>query len=68
MVMGNDLHATLTEQAQYAGYYKSQPPTNCPNDGTLLLSGAPREPDILRCPFDNWQYPRDYNPDTMSGM
>lgn len=37
----------------------SQPPVDCPNDGTVLQAG----PDgVLFCPFDGWQYPRDHHP------
>jgi hypothetical protein len=67
-VMGNDLLATLQEQAQYIDYYKSMPPVACPRDGTPLLNGPPGEPGILYCPFDFWKYPEDYDAETMSGM
>lgn len=67
-VTGWDLLATMQEQAQYADYYKSQPPVACPNDGTPLLNGPPGDSAILFCPFDFWQWPRDYNSETMSGM
>ena len=67
-VTGWDLYATLAEQGQYLTYYRSVPPVACPNDGTLLLAGPPQEPGILYCPFDFWQYPRDYNADIHSGM
>ena len=67
-VMGWDLYSTLQEQGQYIEYYKSVPPVACPNDGTPLLEGPPQEPGILYCPFDFWQYPRDYDPETMAGM
>jgi len=67
-VTGYDLLSTLQEQAQYADYYKTQPPVACPNDGTPLLAGPPSQPGVLYCPFDFWQFPRDYDPDTMAGM
>ena len=67
-VMGWDLYSTLQEQGQYIEYYKSVPPVACPNDGTPLLQGPPQEPGILYCPFDFWQYPRDWDAATMSGM
>lgn len=67
-VMGNDLLATLQEQAQYIDYYKSSPPVACPNDGTPLENGPPGDSGILYCPFDGWQWPRDYDAETMSGM
>lgn len=67
-VTGWDLYSTLQEQAAYAEYYKTQPPMACPNDGTPLLPGPPSEPTTLFCPFDFWQYPRDWDPQSMSGM
>jgi hypothetical protein len=68
MVMGNDLLSTLKEQAAYEAYYKTIPPTACPNDGEPLIPGPPEQPGILFCRFDGWQYPRDYDAQTMSGM
>jgi hypothetical protein len=67
-VTGWDLYATLQEQAQYQAFYSTVPPVACPNDGTPLKQGPPSDPGILYCPFDFWQYPRDYDPTTMSGM
>lgn len=67
-VTGNDLLSTLREQAAYVEYYKSTPPVACPNDGEPLRQGPPSEPGILYCPFDGWQYPRDWDPESMSGM
>jgi hypothetical protein len=64
------LDNVLKERAEYAQYYRSRPPVACPNDGTPLVpppntdSGAGAE---LYCPHDGWQYPRDFDPDTMSG-
>jgi hypothetical protein len=68
MATGWDLYATLQLRAQFADYYRSQPPVACPNDGTPLLIGPPQEPAVLFCPFDGWQYPRDYDADIHSGM
>jgi hypothetical protein len=67
-VTGWDLYSTLQEQAAYAEYYASIPPVACPNDGTQLKEGPSSEPGILFCPFDGWQYPRDYDVNTMSGI
>jgi hypothetical protein len=67
-VTGNDLLSTLLEQAAYESYYQSIPPVACPNDGEPLRGGPPSEPGILYCSFDGWQYPRDWDPQTMSGM
>lgn len=68
MVMGNDLLSTLKEQAAYENYYRSAPPTACPNDGQPLQGGPPSEPGVLFCSFDGWQYPRDWDAQSMSGM
>jgi hypothetical protein len=68
MVMGNDLLSTIIEQAAYKNYYDTTLPMACPNDGTPLQQGPPEESGTLYCPFDFWQYPRDWNPDVHSGM
>lgn len=65
---GWDLLATLQQQAEYVGYYKTQPPVACPNDGTPLKDGPPGHAAVLFCPFDGWQYPRDWDAESMSGM
>lgn len=62
------LDTVLKEQAQYQDFYRSELPMACPNDGEPLRHGPPQEPAVLYCPFDGWQYPRDWDPDTMSGM
>jgi hypothetical protein len=62
------LHSILQERAEYADYYRSQPPVACPNDGQPLTEGPPQEPAILFCQFDGWQYPRDFDPTVHSGM
>lgn len=67
-VTGWDLFSTLAQQSQYLSYYKSIPPVACPNDGEPLRLGPPQQPGILYCPFDGWQWPRDYDAETMSGM
>lgn len=68
MATGWDLYATLQEQASYQEFYKTATPMACPNDGTPLVQGPPSQPGILFCPFDGWQYPRDYDQDAHSGM
>lgn len=68
MVMGWDLYSTLQLRAEYDHYYRTRTPLACPNDGEPLREGPPQEPGILYCRFDGWQYPRDWNADTMSGM
>jgi hypothetical protein len=68
MVMGNDLLSTLKEQAAYQEYYDSLEPVACPHDGTPLLQGPAEQPGILYCPNGDFQYPRDWNVRTMSGM
>jgi hypothetical protein len=66
MVMGVDLLATLREQAIQKDNWDSTQPMACPNDGTPLLQ-AP-ESGVLFCPFDGWQYPRDWDVSVHSGM
>lgn len=63
-----ELDTVLKEQAAYQDYYRTQLPMACPNDGEPLRHGPPQEPAILYCPFDGWQYPRDWDPDQHSGM
>lgn len=67
-VTGYDLLSTLKEQAAFQQYYDTQPPVACPNDGQPLIPGPPEQPGILYCTFDGWQYPRDYDANSMSGM
>jgi hypothetical protein len=68
MATGWDLYATLAMRAQLADYYRTMPVVACPNDGTPLVQGPPQEPAVLFCPFDGWQYPRDYDPLVHAGM
>lgn len=67
-VMGWDLLSTLKQQAEFIAYYKSIPPVACPNDGTPLRQGPTSDPGILYCPHDGWQYPRDYDAESMAGL
>jgi hypothetical protein len=67
-VTGWDLDSTLKQQAAYVNYYRSTPPVACPHDGEPLRQGPPSMPGILFCKFDGFQYPRDWDPNTMSGM
>lgn len=62
------LDSVLQEQAQYINYYQSLPPVACPNDGEPLRQGPPQDPAVLYCPFDGWQFPRDYDLDAHQGM
>lgn len=66
-VTGWDLYSTLVQQSEYISYYKSIPPVACPNDGEPLRLGPPQRPGTLYCPSDGWQYPRDYDVETMAG-
>ena len=59
---------TLKEQVAYQNYYRSQPPVACPWCGTPLLNGPPQAEALLYCPNDGWQFPRDYDEDSMAGM
>jgi hypothetical protein len=67
-VTGWDLYSTLALQAEYATFYKSQPPTNCPRCGEPLTIGPATTPGILFCRWGHFEYPRDWDPETMSGM
>lgn len=52
-------------------FYLSQPPVACPRDGQPLQIAPPSasaDAVELYCPFDGWQYPRDWDPHTMAGM
>ncbi len=62
------LDSILKEQAAEIEVTRSQPPVACPRDGTPLLEGPPGQPGILYCPMGDFQYPRDWDPDTMAGM
>lgn len=48
----NDLLAIIHEAAQTYADELAQPPTVCPNDGTVLETNPYGE---LRCPFDGWE-------------
>lgn len=67
-VMGWDLYSTLIQQSEYQTYYDTAIPVACPNDGEPLRLGPPRLPGVRYCPLDGWQYPRDWEPRTHSGM
>lgn len=62
------LDSILKEQAAYENYYRSIPPVACPHDGTPLVNGPPQAPSLLYCPNGDFQYPRDYDQDSMAGM
>lgn len=67
-VTGWDLYSTLALQGEYLQYYRSVPPVACPNDGEPLRLGPSHTPGVWYCPYDGWQYPRDYDAETMAGM
>jgi hypothetical protein len=67
-ITGWDLYSTLQEQAEYVRYYKSVPPVACPFDGEPLRAGPPHEPGVLFCPWGNFYYPRDHDPEAHSGF
>lgn len=67
-VTGWDLYSTLAEQAAYIDYYRSVPPVACPHDGTPLQLGPPQQAGVRYCPNGDFQYPRDYDSETMAGM
>lgn len=67
-VMGWDLVSHLALQAHYEDYYRSIPPTACPNDGEPMRLGPSSRPGVWYCPMDGFQYPRDWDPQIHSGM
>ena len=62
------LDSVLKEASEYVTFYKQLPPMACPFDGEPLRLGPPQEPAVLYCPWGDYQYPRDYNPDRDQGM
>ena len=40
----------------------------CPWCGQPLTNGPPQAEAVLFCPNDGWQYPRDYDVESMAGM
>lgn len=62
------LDSVLKEAAAYETYYRSQPPVACPRDGQPLTNGPPQASAVLFCRFCGWEYPQDYDADTMSGI
>lgn len=62
------LDSILKERAAYENYYRSIDPVACPYCGEPLRNGPPQAPATKYCPFDGWQYPRDYDVDSMNGM
>ena len=59
---------TIKEQVAYQNYYRSQPPVACPHCGQPLTNGPPQAEAQLYCRFDGWEYPRDYDENSMAGM
>ena len=62
------LDSVLKERAAYENYYRSIEPVACPYDGQPLTNGPPQAPAMKFCHFCGWQYPRDYDVDSMNGM
>lgn len=64
------LVSVLRHRKQEAEAYDSRPPVACPIDGTPLLNAPSTKSGSgvqLYCPFDGWQYPRDWQPDVHPG-
>lgn len=73
MVMGIDLLSIMAEQVADENspvIGRLPPPVACPNDGTPLLGGPGTDPTVeLFCPFDGWQFPRDWvRPESNYGL
>lgn len=62
------LDTVLKEAMEYQAYYRAIPPVACPFDGEPLRQGPPQSPSVLYCPWGNYEYPRDWDPDRDSGM
>ncbi len=62
------LDSVLKSQAEYETYYRMQEPTACPMCGEPLRQGPPQMAATKYCPWGHFEYPRDWNPNTMSGM
>lgn len=62
------LDSILQNQAQLQNQYDTMKTMACPNDGEPLKQGPPDSGVELYCPFDGWQYPRDYDRNVHSGM
>jgi len=41
-------------------FWNDRPPIACPIDGQPLLTGPTSQASTLYCPFDGWQWPRDW--------
>jgi hypothetical protein len=53
----------LAQRDQEFAFWSERPPMSCPLDGTPLLRAPPKQGMTgveLYCPFDGWQYPRDW--------
>jgi hypothetical protein len=66
--MGLDLYSILWDNAVQRNIYDQRIPVACPRCGEPLRQGPPQSPGVWYCLFDFFQYPRDYDPETMSGM
>lgn len=62
------LDSIAKENMQIEAYYRTLPPVACPFDGTPLTPGPPSQAGVFFCPNGDFYYPRDWDPDTMSGM
>lgn len=67
-VTGWDLYSTLQQQSFEYDFWRSAQPMACPRCGEPMRSGPPRQPGVLYCLFDFFQYPRDWDETTMNGM
>ena len=56
----NQLLAIIKDAAQEREYWAAAQPQSCPNDGEPLIPSPPGSDSVLFCPFDGFQYPRDW--------
>jgi hypothetical protein len=62
------LDSILKTQAELVSYYRMQEPVACPLCGEPLRQGPPQMWAIKYCPWGHFEYPRDWDMDTMAGM
>lgn len=52
----------ISDRREEFAFYADNAPTACPNDGEPLRQAPAGSPGAeLFCPFDGWQYPRDWH-------
>lgn len=57
---GEDFLAIIRQNRDEQRFWADQPPTACPNDGTVLQPCPPSSGNSLYCPMGDYMYPRDW--------